>query len=79
MKFFLQIYFQGKKITLTTAGREFRVEDLFPSSAGGSYTISYHCNLKYYRTSAETGLLLMCVFFTQRQVLLCDFILLSDM
>ena len=62
--------FSGEKITLITAAREFRVAELFPSGARGSYTISYHCNLKYCHASEETWLLLTCVFFTQRQVLL---------
>lgn len=69
--------FSWGKITPITAGREFRVEELFPSGAGGSYTLSHHGNLKYYCTSAETWLLLTCVFFTHRQVLLHDFIILS--
>lgn len=55
--------FSVEKITLITAERGFRVEELFPSSAGGFYTISHHCNLKYYRASAETWLLLTCMVF----------------
>lgn len=70
--------FSREKITPITAGREFRAEELFPSGAEGSYTLSHHGNLKYYCTSAETQLLLTCVFFTQRQVLLRDFIIVSD-